>query len=101
MKIAVNRCFGGFCVSGAVFKELGKDWDGYGFLCNKDFGIEESLSDAYRAHPDLIAAIEAVGVEKASGELAKLEIVDIPDGISWEIDEYDGLETVHETHRSW
>jgi len=49
----------------------------------------------------LIAAIEKVGENKASGKLAKVRIVDIPDGVKWEIDEYDGIETIHECHRSW
>jgi len=104
MKIALNKCYGGFGVSRAVFEALGKEWDGYGHLGNEDFGIEGSLStdyNAFRVHPDLIAAIEAVGVEKASGKLSLVVIVDIPDGMSWVIDDYDGMETVHERNRSW
>jgi hypothetical protein len=37
----------------------------------------------------------------ASGGFASLKVVEIPDGIEWEIDEYDGKETIHEKHRSW
>lgn len=40
MKIAVNKCFGGFGVSKAVYDELGIVWDGYGYLDNESFGIE-------------------------------------------------------------
>lgn len=101
MKIAVNRCYGVFGVSKAVYKELGMEWDWYGYLENKDFGIESDNYLAYRSHPKLIAAIEKVGEKEASGSLAKVHIVDIPDGIEWEIDEYDCIETVHERHRSW
>lgn len=101
MKIAVNKCFGGFGVSEAVYKELGKEWDGYGYLDNDDFGIKSNNYLAYRSHPKLIAAIEKVGEKEASGSLAKVRIVDIPDDIEWEIDEYDGVETVHEQRRSW
>lgn len=101
MKIAVNKCFGVFGVSEAVFSELGMEWDGYGYLENKDFGIESNNWLEYRSHPKLIAAIEKVGEEAASGQLAKVRIVDIPTGVEWEIDEYDGVETVHEKHRSW
>ena len=101
MKIVVNRCYGGFSVSKAVFDELGFEWDGYGFLSNKDFGIENYRYLAWRTNATLIAAIEKIGVGKASGELSALEVVNVPSGISWEIDEYDGWEKIAETHRSW
>ena len=48
----------------------------------------------------LIEVVEELGKE-SSGSCASLEIVEIPDGISWEISEYDGNETVEESHRSW
>lgn len=54
-----------------------------------------------RTDPDLIKVIEELGSENASGGCAKLKIVEIPDGVQWEIDEYDGIETIHEVHRSW
>jgi hypothetical protein len=101
MKIAVNRCYGGFSVSEQVFKELGLKWNGFGYLRNDDFGIESTNYFAWRSHPKLIQAIEKIGVEKASGKLAEIDIVDIPDDIKFEIDDYDGVETVHEEHRSW
>ena len=101
MKIAINKDYGGFSLSKEVYKKLGKTWDGYGYLSNKDFNIESDNYYAYRAHPDLIKAIESVGISKASGKLADIEIVDIPDDIEWEISDYDGIETVHEIHRKW
>ena len=62
---------------------------------------EDADHDEYRTHPRLIAAIEKVGEDKASGPLAEVHIVDIPDGVSWEIDDYDGIEHIAETHRVW
>lgn len=53
-----------------------------------------------RADPLLVQVVEELG-EKANGKCAELRIVEIPDGVGWEIDEYDGIETVHEKHRSW
>lgn len=53
-----------------------------------------------RDDADLIAVVEELG-EEANGRLAKLEVVDIPDDVNWEIDDYDGIETIHEVHRSW
>lgn len=53
-----------------------------------------------RTDKDLIAVVEELG-EKADGRCAKLSVVEIPDGIEWEISEYDGVETIEEKHRSW
>jgi len=54
-----------------------------------------------RDHPDLVKVVEELGSKKASGEHAQLKVVAIPDGVKWEIEEYDGSESVHEKHRSW
>ena len=53
-----------------------------------------------RTHPLVIRLVEEIG-EAASGPYAKLAVVEIPDGIEWEIDEYDGQERIAECHRSW
>lgn len=101
MKIVINSCFGGFSLSKPVYDELGIEWDDFGYLRNKDLGISSENHNAYRSDPRLILAIEKVGIEKSGGFCAKLSIVDIPEGISWVIDDYDGCETVEEVHRSW
>lgn len=56
-----------------------------------------------RADPDLVKVVEELNEQgiRASGIFADLEVVEIPDGVEWEIDEYDGLEIVREKHRSW
>ena len=53
-----------------------------------------------RTNPHLISVIEEIG-EEADGNYAQLEIIDIPDDVDWYIDDYDGIETVREKHRSW
>lgn len=53
-----------------------------------------------RTDPDLVAVVEALG-EAANGNHAELRVVEIPDGIEYGIDEYDGIEQVAEAHRSW
>lgn len=53
-----------------------------------------------RDDADLIAVVEELG-EEANGRFSRLKIMDIPDDIEWEIDDYDGIETIHEVHRSW
>ncbi len=53
-----------------------------------------------RTHPLIIRLVEEMG-DEASGFAAQLEVVEIPDGISWEIDEYGGIEHIAEKHRRW
>lgn len=47
-----------------------------------------------RTDSDLIAMIEEFGSEKCSERYAKLEIVDVPSGAYYRIDEYDGYESI-------
>ena len=48
----------------------------------------------------LVQVVEELGKE-ANGSHAILAVIEIPDGVEWSLDEYDGIETVHECHRSW
>jgi len=54
-----------------------------------------------RDNPLLIKAVEELGSAAASGPCAELKIIEIPDGIQYEIEEYDGCEKVSEVHMSW
>lgn len=56
--------------------------------------------DSIRSNPDLINIIEKLG-KNAGGQFSKLKIVEIPDKVNWEIDEYDGMETVREISGRW
>ena len=89
MKVAINRCYGGFSLSEEAYNYLGLEWDGYGFAYDDD-----------RTNPKLIECIETLG-KKASGRHAKVGIVEIPDDVRWKIASYDGDEWVEEVHRKW
>jgi hypothetical protein len=56
--------------------------------------------DVPRNDPALVQMVEELG-KKADGEHAELVVVEIPDGVSWDIAEYDGMERVEEKHRAW
>ncbi len=115
MKIVVNRCFGGFGVSRKAVEfmaergneqakaELDEILSGKYVNAVYDiyFGYSEKFNFEYnRIDPDLILAVETLKDEANSG-CSKLEVVEIPDGIEWEITDYDGMETIHEKHRTW
>lgn len=100
MEIVINKCYGGFSVSEMVYEELDIEWDGYGYLSNKDLGINSDNYLEYRTSEKLVEAVKKLG-DKANGSLAELLIVAIPDDIEWSMDDYDGVETIHENHRSW
>lgn len=53
-----------------------------------------------RDDPVLVEVVRELG-DKADGEYASLEIVEIPDDVKWTIEEYDGAEHVAEQHRTW
>jgi hypothetical protein len=90
MKVVINNCFGGFSLSE---KGLAR----YNELANKN---AQYYFDIERNDPFLVQVVEELG-KKAGGDYSVLKIVDIPDDVSWYIEEYDGMETIHETHRTW
>ncbi len=53
-----------------------------------------------RSDPLLIQIVEELG-ERANTRFSQLEIVEIPDGVEFVIEEYDGIEHIAEAHRTW
>jgi hypothetical protein len=51
-------------------------------------------------HPKLVEAVELLG-EAANYSCADLHVVEIPDDVNWEIQDYNGRESIHEVHRVW
>ena len=129
MKVVANRCHGGFGLSEAAYEKLiewgvpvrkyvewtvGSDnepMENIGEIIF-DRTLDPEPRDAWmgrywdtwiedaRTHPLLIRVVEELG-DAASDDLAKLRVVEIPDGIEWEIDDYDGSELIVEKHRKW
>jgi hypothetical protein len=56
--------------------------------------------DIERNDPFLVQLVEE-NSELYSGSHAELAVVEIDDGVEWEIEEYDGREHVAEKHRTW
>ena len=89
MKVVINKCFGGFGLSPEAYKFLNIPWDEYGFAFDED-----------RSNPALVKCVEELAAA-AGGRYSSLKVVEIPDDVEWEINEYDGLEHVAEKHRGW
>ena len=106
MKLVINRCWGGFSISRAAAEYMaarghedatdalerkGGPAGWFGFICR---------AHELRTHPLLVEAVEVLG-NQANGEHAVLKVIEIPDDVEWYINDYDGMETVHEVHRTW
>lgn len=99
MKIVINNCYGGF---GGVSEKF--------VLRAQELGWRIKISstligytitqDVERDDPILVQLVEELG-EEANGPYASYKVVEIPDGVSWIIEEYDGREWVSEVHRTW
>ena len=116
MKIAINIDFGGFGLSDEAFESLlqrkgiqfektqsmigDSNYYNKGYAGHKDYFISQYDYYTPRNDLDLIAVIEEFG-DKANGWAAVLKIVEIPDGVEWQIEEYDGREHIAEKHRTW
>ena len=90
MKIVINQCHGGFGLSDEA-KEL--------YI--KESGITPAGDwDIARDDPTLVRIVEEMGFN-SSARYSDLKVVEVPDGVRWFIQEYDGMEWVAEAHRTW
>jgi len=88
MKVVINSYYGGFGLSQEAEDYLGGyKWGTYEYGQN-------------RSDPNLVRCVEELG-DKANDDYASLKVVEIPDGVDWIIQEYDGKEWVAENHRTW
>lgn len=56
--------------------------------------------DVERHDPLLVQCVEEMG-EKANGACAELVVKEIPYGVDYVVEEYDGMEWIAERHRTW
>ena len=92
MKIVINKCYGGFGVSEECEKRIAE---------LQGPNVDENYyDDNLRSHPLLVQAVEELG-DRANGPYAKLVVIEIPDDVKFTLEEYDGMESIHEEHREW
>lgn len=91
-KIVINTVHGGFSLSQKAVDML-----------NDRKGKQSDEFDYWqipRDDSDLVAIVEKLGRE-ADGQYASLKVVEIPEGVDWMIQDYDGVEWIAEKHRTW
>jgi hypothetical protein len=102
MKVVINTVFGGFGLSDKAMLELERR--GVVKLlrteCPPLIDEPDEDSNKFRSHPEIVKIVEEMG-EGSFGDYARLEIVEVPDGVKWHIESYDGAEWVAENHRTW
>jgi hypothetical protein len=114
MDIVINRCFGGFGLSEAAGKRYG-ELTGKIVIPPYDRHRDDSqyftedgkykpgvvyCGNMARNDPALVQVVRELG-KLANTRFSELAVVTIPDGVDWEISDYDGVETIQEAHRSW
>jgi hypothetical protein len=114
-RIVINRAHGGFSLSNeavvmylelsgiAYTREPQQDRDSQTRYGDKIMVDGKPFIDRYdipRDDPALVAVVRRLGSE-ANGEYATLKVVEVPAGVDWYIDDYDGKEWVAEQHRTW
>lgn len=111
-RIVINACYGGFGVSQKALHwmrerghplalketDIGERWPDTNKLREKF--LDSFLTQIPRDDELLVQVVETLGKE-ASANYANLKIVEIPDGVEWDIEDYDGSETVAERHQTW
>lgn len=102
-KIVVNCQYGGFCLSDQAI-ELYATLSGLTLIKrNKSYYSEHRYFDHRaipRDDPNLVKVVETLN-QRADGKNYTLRIVEIPEDVEWELEEYDGREWVAEKHRKW
>lgn len=91
-EIVINNCHGGFSLSEKAcqrYKEL-----------SGNEAVQSEGREIERNDPHLVSVVKELGSE-ADGSFAELKVVEVPDGVKWTIEEYDGSEWVAEVHRTW
>jgi hypothetical protein len=113
MKVVINKGFGSFELTNGQFERVlalkGIEFDTiltkFGWIDYLEKGtnnpLQFSIWDMERNDPHLVQVVEESGDCVVDQGIDGLKIVEIPDGISWQIDDYDGNEWVSETHRTW
>lgn len=120
VKVVLNACYGGFGLSETAILRYGEikglnlakiqtiHGEGEDQFTSEHYsinGVDDPdhyfyHGDLDRTDPVLVQVVEELG-EAACDWASSLRIADVPDDAKWYIDDYDGIETIREEHRTW
>jgi hypothetical protein len=89
-KVVINTTYGGFGISNEALAR-------YNEITGKNVEYHWYIE---RDDPALVQVVEEFD-ETVNDWCSNLKIVEIPDGVEWQIEEYDGSEWIAEKHRIW
>jgi len=93
MKIVINTYYGGFGLSEKALEEYKQKAN----ITDPDF----YYWDIPRTCPILIEMVERMMSDTLNDSFSNLKVVEIPDDVEWQIEDYDGAEWIAEKHRTW
>jgi hypothetical protein len=83
MQVVINRCYGGFGLSTEAERIL-----------LETLG-EDAFHEMERHNPIFVSLVKNMG-EAVNNTYSKLQVIEIEDGLDYEVDEYDGYESITE-----
>lgn len=107
MKVVINTCYGGFALSQKALNRLSELGSKYvSIFEEEDFNevyyndVFDTYSHEFRTDEKVLQAVSELG-EESWGTYSELKVIDIPDDVIWQIDEYGGMEEIREVSRRW
>ncbi len=87
MKVLINSCYGGFRFSEEFLEHI------------KELRGEDDINpwDLHRDDQQIVEEAIKFGLERAESCFSRFRVIDVPDGLSYYITEYDGIESIHTT----
>ena len=95
MNVLFNNCYGGFTYSDealelyAAAEKLEYEKIEYSSLV-----IDGEHFDPSRTDETMIAILLSIGSERFSGDCSSIQVIEIEDGLEYDISEYDGMESI-------
>jgi len=103
--IVLNRSPSGFRLSRLAISKITEGLQGHSGHSSKLASLGNTISvapgvEVERDHPLLVAVVKELG-PLANGPEAELEIVTIPDGVSWSVCDLCGIEFISADGKAW
>jgi hypothetical protein len=98
MKIVINKCFGGFALSETRMSQYAIRKGVTALPDDDDFPIQ--IWDIPRDDPDLVYVVQQIPEDEGICG-TDLHVIEIPDDVDWQIEDWDGCEHIVDKKRIW